>query len=124
MTPSRFQVPVGVTRVLPASVNVRGAPPAISIRLSLLSAKNASDRLSGDHVGKFAPSVPGNARAVTESTGRSHKEGGPDFPRAANTTDFPSGEAASAPYSNVKTESGGGPIRNVTPCNSGGVSRK
>src|SRR5262245_20841242 len=59
ITPSRFQVPVGVTLVLAASHNVRVAPPVISIRFSLLSARNASDLLSGDHVGKFPPSVPG-----------------------------------------------------------------
>jgi hypothetical protein len=50
----RFQVaPPGATPI-DASHSVSGAPPTISIRFSLPSAKNAIDRLSGDHVGKSA----------------------------------------------------------------------
>ena len=41
--------------------SVRAEPPSISMRLSLVSAKNAMERLSGDQNGAAARSVPGNA---------------------------------------------------------------
>src|SRR5262249_48771976 len=88
ITPSRFQVPVadgGPESA--ASHNVRGAPPAISIRFSLLSgARNTSDLLSGDHVGEFPLSVPGKGRAARESNGRSHNDRAPVLSAAAKTT--------------------------------------
>src|SRR5215467_10666554 len=77
ITPSRFHVPVGDTRLPPTSARVSGAPPAISIRFSFVSARNTIDLLSGDQVGKFPPSVPGRGRAARESSGRTHRDEAP-----------------------------------------------
>ncbi len=44
----------------------------MSIRFSLPSAKNPTDKLSGDQKGYLAPSVPASGCAETESSGRSH----------------------------------------------------
>ena len=65
----------------------------MSIRFTLLSAKNATDWLSGDQNGKRAPSVPGSTRGDTVLSGRSHKR---DWPSdvAANVSVWPSGESA------------------------------
>src|SRR5262245_15183212 len=90
ITPSRLHAP---PRGLPAFASVCTAPPSISIRLSLPSAKNPSDRLSGDQKGKVAPSVPGSGRAERESRGRSHnRDWLPSV--ATNAIVRPSGEIA------------------------------
>ena len=47
-------------------------PLSISIRFSLLSAKNAMDRLSGDQNGEIACSVPARAWARVVPSGRTH----------------------------------------------------
>src|SRR5215471_7430221 len=98
ITPSRFHVPVGDTRLTVASPNVRGAPPAISIRFSFESAKNTIDLLSGDQVGKFPPSVPGSGRAARESSGRTQRDDAPVLLRTARMIYRPSGDAAKPPY--------------------------
>src|SRR4030095_3155947 len=72
MTPSWFQVPIGVTGELLESANVTAGPPAMAMRLSLPPAVNANDLLSGDQKVKVPPSVPGSGRAVNASRGRSH----------------------------------------------------
>src|SRR5258708_6031557 len=58
ITPSRFQAP---PRPLGASHTPCDCPPAMSIFLSLPSAKNPIDLLSGDQNGYDAPCVPSNA---------------------------------------------------------------
>jgi hypothetical protein len=45
--------------------------------VSVPSAKNAIQRLSGDQKGEKAPSVPGNARADSASAGRTQISGRP-----------------------------------------------
>src|SRR5690349_4186342 len=97
MTPSRFQAEAGGTDPPGASQRVSGAPPLISSRLRLPAAVKISDLLSGDQVGKFPPSVPGSARADSESSGRTHKDG-PPFPRAVKMIERPSGDTAKPPY--------------------------
>ena len=66
----------------------------MSIRLSLLSAKKPTDRLSGDQKGFCAPLVPVSGRASTESSTRSHNR---DWPSEVPTKTMvcPSGEIAS-----------------------------
>ena len=49
----------------------------MSMRWSLLEAKNPIERLSGDPNGKRAPSVPAIGCASVLSSARSHKRGGP-----------------------------------------------
>ena len=79
MTPSRFQLPAGSSsRTGGMSLSVSGAPPAMSIRLSLPSDANASDLLSGDHVGAFAPSArqqPGGRRVQRSQPQRWNRAG-------------------------------------------------
>src|SRR5207245_1031034 len=97
--PSVFQVPVVVTSPAMASHKMSGAPPAISIRFSFPPVMNARDLLSGDQNGKLPASVPGNGRAVVESSGRRHKELSVlPVARAEKTTSFPSGDTENAPY--------------------------
>ena len=55
-----------------ASATTCAEPPLISIVFSLASAKNPSERLSGDQNGKIPPSVPGRMRASSELVGRIH----------------------------------------------------
>ena len=74
MTPSRLHVP---PRPIGASAKVCAAPPAISSRLSLPSAKNPIERLSGDQKGYAPPSVPASGRTEPASSERSHKRGWP-----------------------------------------------
>src|SRR6516162_5411582 len=71
MIPLRPHVPTNVPSG--KSHKTSGGPPDGSIFLSFPSAKNASQRLSGDQTGEKAPSVPGNARADSESAGRSQR---------------------------------------------------
>src|SRR5262249_29265114 len=59
-------------RAVPTSQIVMGRPPEIVMRLSLRSAKNPSERLSGDQKGYEAFSVPGRGCAVSESSRRNH----------------------------------------------------
>ena len=49
----------------------------MSVRFSLLSARNPIDRLSGDQNGYAPLSVPASGRADTESSDRSHNHGCP-----------------------------------------------
>src|SRR5262245_23020858 len=77
MMPSVFQVPVGVTGSPTGSPTASARRivlvPARSRRRSLPPTENAIEALSGDHVGKLPPLVPGSARTVEESNGRSHR---------------------------------------------------
>ena len=57
----------------------------MSIRETIPDALNAMELLSGDQVGKVAPSVPGSDCAAIESRGRNHKEGVPAGTPALNT---------------------------------------
>ena len=67
-----------------------------STRFSFPPAKKASDRPSGDQNGSPAPSVPGSARAVGESSDRSHNTTYPEAFGAVNAIVRPSGETAGA----------------------------
>src|SRR5262252_3998442 len=90
MVPARFQ---GHPRPASALASTCGAPPAISMRFTLPSAKNPTDALSGDQNGYVAPSVPASGCAATESNGRSQSWDLPSFD-AENTNRRPSGEMA------------------------------
>jgi hypothetical protein len=68
-------------------------PPSTSIRFSLLSAKNAIERLLGDQNGNEAPSVPPTTAAEPVSKERSHSAGRPSE-GATKTICLPSGEIA------------------------------
>src|SRR5215467_3003834 len=90
ITSSRFHAPP-----LPDIALAKGssAPPSISIRTSLPSAKKPMERLSHDQKGNLAFSVPTNGRDETESKERSHKSDRPsDVP--TKTIFLPSGEMA------------------------------
>src|SRR5262245_23951771 len=103
ITPAAFQVP---PRGLVASASVSGVPPVRLIRFSLPSAKNPSDRPSGDQKGGLplmvvfpAPgsaAVPARARAAGESSERIHNPTLPVSSGAQNATWRPSGEMAGA----------------------------
>src|SRR5687768_11583842 len=92
MTPSAFHVPpLGAESAAPpAAANVCGALP-MSSRFSLPSAKNPTDRLSGDQKGEAAPSVPASGCAVVDASDRSQRREAPS-PDAAKTIWRPSGE--------------------------------
>src|SRR5262249_35818429 len=90
ITPSEFHVP---PRLFWALANDRGGPPSMSRRFSLPSAKNPSDRLSGDQEADDPNAAAANGRAVPESRRRSHRRGRPS--EVATKTIFcPSGETA------------------------------
>src|ERR1700733_6390443 len=72
-------------------------PTSRSMVLSLLSAKNPRERLSGDQKGKNAPSVPGSACASSPFVGRTQRAVLPSAPVAANAMDAPSGEITGGP---------------------------
>src|SRR5262249_42741566 len=82
-------------------VSTCGAPPAMSMRFSLPSAKNPTDALSGDQNGYDAPSVPGSSCAATESNGRSQSWDLLSWD-AKNTRLRPSGEIANDVGSSVE----------------------
>src|ERR1700719_2243027 len=98
MTPSGLHAP---PRPEIASAIVSAGPPVTSIRLSLRSAKNATERLSGDQKGNIAFSVPASGCATGDSSGRTHSW---DLPpnRAPNTIRRPSGEIAGGLLSLLK----------------------
>src|SRR5262252_10452499 len=98
MVPSRFQAP---PRLASALTKTCGAPPTISMRFTLPSAKNPTDALSGDQNGYVAPSVPASGCAATESNGRSQSWDLPSFD-AKNTRLRPSGEIANEVGSSVE----------------------
>src|SRR6266508_4495413 len=77
-----------------ASQSVTGGPPAMSIFFSFVSAKNATERLSGDQKGAAAPSVPASGTALESASGRTQRNGRPSAPRAANAIERPSGDTA------------------------------
>jgi hypothetical protein len=114
MIPSRFQAPPTPEPLeLSASHSTSAAPPAIFTRFSLPEAKKATERLSGDQNGKFPFSVPGNGRALNESSGRSHNKGAAaPSDCAPNTTYRPSGEAAVAAKMFTKWVDAGASIGN------------
>src|SRR5713101_2193462 len=72
-------------------------PPFSSIVFNLLSAKNPSERLSGDQKGKIAPSVSGSAWESNEFIGRTHSPVLPSALVAAKAIDAPSGESTGGP---------------------------
>src|SRR4029077_11067551 len=76
-----------------ASQIVCTEPPFKSIVFNLLSAKNPSDRLSGDQKGKIALSVSVSAWESSEFIGRTHSPVLPSAPVAAKAIDVPSGES-------------------------------
>ena len=71
-----------------------GRPPASAIRFSLLWAKNAIERPSGDQNGRCAPSLPSIARLSTSSNRRSQSLLLPSAEIATKTRRLPSGETA------------------------------
>ena len=75
------------------SASVFTDPLSMSIRFSLLSAKNAIDRLSGDQNGKIACSVPARAWARVVPSGRTHNCV-PPSEAPGKATFHPSGEIA------------------------------
>ncbi len=77
------------------SHSVTAGPPATSIFLSLPSAKNPRDRLSGDQKGEEAPSVPGSSCAVSVSSARTHRRLPPVAAFARKAIRDPSGDTAS-----------------------------
>src|SRR5262245_44218205 len=72
MTPSAFHAPPPYTELTPARDWTE--PVSISIRFSVPSAKNPTERPSADQNGSRSPhpSVPGSMRAVVLSSERSH----------------------------------------------------
>src|SRR6266571_1587217 len=70
------------------------APPAAGTFFSFPSAKKPIQRLSGDHIGSWAFSVPANWRALTRSMDRSHNVGLAPGASALNTKAWPSGDRA------------------------------
>src|SRR5580698_2008002 len=80
-----------------ASLTIWVEPPSRSTVLSLPSAKNPRERLSGDQKGKVALSVPGSSRASTVLVGRTQSAILPSVPVAANARDAPSGDATGGP---------------------------
>src|SRR5687768_4924654 len=104
ITPSRFQLPP-----LPsdASASVCGGPPEASIFFNFRSAKNPTNRLSGDQKGFEAPSVPASGRAEAPESGWTHSKLVPEEV-ATNATRRPSGDNAIGPNSNAKLDFSGG----------------
>ena len=91
ITSSRLHVPpFGFGAIASACAD----PPSTSIRFSAPSAKNPTDRLSGDQNGSRAFSVPGNGRADVASSARSHNWD-PPSDAATKASLRPSGEIAS-----------------------------
>ena len=86
-----------------------GPPTALTL-LSFPSAKNPTDKLSGDQNGRSAPSVPGIACAVPVSKRRSHSMGRAPVPAAVKTIERPSGDRASC---GAGTLAMGGPVSTV-----------
>src|SRR5207245_1989764 len=110
IVPSWFQLP---PRAMEVSQMVSGGPPCASIFLSLESAKNPMERLSGDQKGKEAPSVPSRGRADRESSGRTHRSSLPSGVRATKASRRPSGDTATGPEEmppNRKADFSGGRI--------------
>src|SRR5258708_34278705 len=72
-------------------------PPFRSIVFNLLSAKNPSERLSGDQKGRIALSVSESAWASSEFIGRTHRPVLPSALVAAKAIEVPSGESTGGP---------------------------
>src|ERR1700731_2833358 len=70
---------------------------SLSTVLSLPSAKNPRERLSGDQKGKVASSLPGRARASTVFVRRTQSAVLPSAPVVANAMYVPSGESTGGP---------------------------
>src|SRR6185295_7326899 len=106
--PSLPHVPVGL---LPSVAHtVRIAFPVRSTRFNLPSAKNSSDRPSGDQKADVAPSVPVTGRASKADKGRSQIRVGPAGAVATRASWDPSGERArkvfSGPFTNADPTGG------------------
>src|ERR1039457_6539042 len=95
MVPSRFQLPPASFR--PLSATTTAGPPGASMDFSLPPAKNPSVRLSADQNGSAAPSVPGKARAASESRERTQSMVFPLSSAAEKARARPSGESAGSP---------------------------
>src|SRR5579863_9833106 len=80
-----------------ASQTTCAAPPLRSIVFSLVSAKNPTERLSGDQNGNIAPAVPASMRASNVFVGRTQSAVLPSAAVAAKTIDAPSGESTGGP---------------------------
>ena len=76
-----------------ASAIVWMDPSTVSIRFILPSAKNPSQRLSGDQNGSSAFAVPGNGRAVNESIRRTQSCVRSGRSVATNASCVPSGDS-------------------------------
>src|SRR5664279_6252946 len=94
ITPSGPHVP---PRPSATSQTANGEPLLRSIVFSFVSAKNPSERLSGDQKGKIAFSVPGITRASSTFMGRTPSAVFPSAPVAANAMDVPSGDSTGGP---------------------------
>src|SRR5215471_11366311 len=84
-----------------ASARICGAPPSMSILLSLPWAENPSVCPSGDQKGEEAPSVPGSDRDASESRERIHRRDCPSEV-ATNARLSPFGESANAKASRAE----------------------
>ena len=80
-----------------ASAITCAEPPFKSTVFNFPSAKNPSERLSGDQKGKIAFSVPGTTRTTSESMGRTQIEVLPSALVAVNATLAPSGDSTGGP---------------------------
>src|SRR5579872_6361025 len=80
-----------------ASAMICGESPLISMVLSLPSAKNPRERLSGAQKGKTAFSVPASSRETRELTGRTQSVVLPSACEAVKAIDAPSGESTGGP---------------------------
>jgi hypothetical protein len=104
ITPSALQEPPVAGE---ASHRILGAPPSRSIVFSTPSAKNPSERESGDQKGRAPFSVPDNARAVRLSRALTQSSVFPDESVAAKATWCPSGERTGAcPGANFELSGG------------------
>src|SRR5262245_53277417 len=92
IVPLPFHAPVRGTDVF---ANSCGAPPAMSIRLSLPVAVKPIERLSADQNGSLAPSVPAIGCASVLFNARNQSRCGP-LPDATKTMYRPSGESANS----------------------------
>jgi hypothetical protein len=87
---------------------VCGRPPASAIRFSLLFAKNAIERPSGDQNGWCPPSLPSMRRLSTSANRRTHSRLLPSAEIATKTRRVPSGDTAisAVPRGNVAPPGG------------------
>ena len=110
IVPSTPQLP---PRPADASQTTCTGPPVASTLLRRLSAKKATERLSGDQNGKPAPSVPASGLVSPDERSRTARLGRPAS-AATNTSRRPSGESAMAPSTTPASRTSGGGTTSLT----------